>query len=399
MNILVINSGSSSIKYKLFRMPEAEVLASGLADRIGQPTSSLTHDSFVGGEARRVTPTGPIPDHETGLQAMVQCLVDPAMGVIRQVSDIQVVGHRVVHGGEKIHETTLITPEVIGQIRDLCSLAPLHNPPNLLGIEVCLRLFPTARQVAVFDTAFHQTMPPVAYQMPLPSDLYETHAIRNYGFHGTSHKYVAGEAMRFLGRDDVRMITLHLGNGCSASAIHRGHCLDTSMGMGPLSGLVMGTRPGDLDPSVIFYLIETLGWSPAEVKELLNKRSGLLGMTGLSDMRDIRDACERGDRAALLAREIYVYRIRKQIGAYAAVLNGLDVLVFTAGVGENHPTIRALCVRDMEWLGIKIDETRNNASGDETREISANDSRVKVLVVPTREELEIARQCHACVKG
>ncbi|AYA37777.1 acetate kinase [Hymenobacter oligotrophus] len=395
MNIFVINSGSSSLKYQLFRLPAEQPLCSGLVERIGLAEPRITHKVFAGGEEQviRQSPTQ-LPDHRAGLQAVLQLLTDATLGVIANPADIEVVGHRVVHGGETFAATTVINPAVKAEIKRLFSLAPLHNPANYLGIEVAEQVFPQAKQVAVFDTAFHQTLPEQAYRYALPEALYRQHGIRVYGFHGTSHKYVAAQAAAYLGNPDARLVTIHLGNGCSMAAVRGGRSLDTTMGFGPLAGLVMGTRSGDLDPSILFHLIEHLGYSPPEASNLLNKQSGMLGLTGYSDMRDIGRALDEGDERARLAYELYAYRIKKYIGAYAAVLGGLDALVFTAGVGENDPLTRRLACQGVEFLGVRLDEEQNQLRNGQLREINAADAAVKVLVVPTNEELEIAQQCY-----
>jgi acetate kinase len=395
MNIFVVNSGSSSIKYQFFRMPAEDPVCSGLVERIGLENGLITHKVFRSGREQVTTRQADLPDHEAGLKLVKLLLTDPESGVIGNPEDIEVVGHRVVHGGERFPSTTEITPEVKAEIRKLFPLAPLHNPANLLGIEVAERNFTRARQVAVFDTAFHQTMPEQAFRFALPDALYRQAGIRVYGFHGTSHCYVSDQATRYLGQADARLITIHLGNGCSMAAVRQGRSLDTSMGFGPLSGLIMGTRSGDLDPSVIFHLINQLGYDPDQVNTLLNKRSGMLGLTGYSDMRDISQAIARGDAHARLAYDMYAYRIKKYIGAYVAVLNGLDALVFTAGVGENDAHIRRLACQDLDYLGIAVDDSRNEAPSKSLREINPPGSRVKVLVVPTNEELEIATECYA----
>ena len=398
MNVFVVNSGSSSIKYQLFYMPAEEPVCSGLVERIGLENAVITHKVYPGDQEEAIQRTLDIPDHAVGLQEVGRLLTDPAAGVIRNPSDIDVVGHRVVHGGESFAATTLLTEAVKAEIKKLFPLAPLHNPPNYLGIEVAGKIFPQARQVAVFDTAFHQTMPEKAFRYAIPEDFYKNLGIRAYGFHGTSHKYVSEQAAHYLGKSDAKLITIHLGNGCSMAAVDRGRCIDTSMGMGPLGGLIMGTRSGDIDPAVLFYLINQLGYDPEQVNTLLNKRSGMLSLTGFSDMRDITRAIEQGDAQAALAYDMYAYRIRKYIGAYAAALNGLDAIVFTAGVGENDAKTRELVCREMNFLGIRLDEERNGTRSKELREINSSDAPVKVLVIPTNEELEIAKQCHELLK-
>ncbi|RAK65988.1 acetate/propionate family kinase [Hymenobacter edaphi] len=394
MNIFVVNSGSSSIKYQLFRWPAEQPVCAGLVERLGLPDSVITHTVFgADAEPQRQQRTLALPDHAAGLREVVGLLTAAGTGVIQEPADIGVIGHRVVHGGEKFAATTLIDAAVKAEIKALFALAPLHNPANYLGIEVCEELFPAARQVAVFDTAFHQTLPEYAFRYALPAALYHEQGIRVYGFHGTSHQYVAGQVAAYLHKPDARLVTVHLGNGCSMAAVHAGRCLDTSMGFGPLSGLVMGTRSGDLDPSVIFYLTGQLGYSVDEVSALLNKQSGMLGLTGHSDMRDVGAAVAAGDPEATLALALYAYRIKKYLGAYAAVLGGLDAVVFTAGVGENDAAVRRLACAGLEFLGVQVDEARNTVRSRELREISPAGAAVKVLVVPTNEELEIARQC------
>jgi acetate kinase len=394
MNIFVINSGSSSLKYQLFRLPAEQPLCSGLVERIGLDNSVITHKIFTADEEQVVRRTLDLPDHRAGLQEVLQLLTDAEIGILRDPGEVEAVGHRVVHGGESFAATTIITPEVKSEIKRLFPLAPLHNPANYLGIEVAEQIFPQARQVAVFDTAFHQTLPEYAFRYALPEELYREQGIRVYGFHGTSHKYVAAQAAAYLGKPEAKLITVHLGNGCSMAAVRGGESVDTSMGFGPLAGLVMGTRSGDIDPSVIFHLISQLGYDVEQVGNLLNKRSGMLGLAGNSDMRDIGNALEAGDKAAALAYELYAYRIKKYIGAYAAVLNGIDAVVFTAGVGENDARVRQLACQELDFLGIQLDQEKNQQRSRELREISREGAPVKLLVVPTNEELEIAQQCY-----
>jgi acetate kinase len=395
MNIFVVNSGSSSIKYQLFRMPSEHPVCSGLIERIGLENSIITHKTFVLNEEKVIRRTLDLSDHEAGLQEVRLLLTDKKIGVIQNPEEIQVVGHRVVHGGETFSATTIINAAVKTEIKKLFPLAPLHNPANLLGIEVAEKIFTQALQVAVFDTAFHQTMPERAFRYAIPNAFYSDLGIRAYGFHGTSHKYVTEQAAAYLQKPDHKLITIHLGNGCSMTAIRNGQSVDTSMGFGPLSGLVMGTRSGDIDPSIIFHLINQLGYDPEQVNTLLNKRSGMQGLTGYSDMRDVDQAITAGDQHALLAFDLYTYRIKKYIGAYTAVLNGLDALVFTAGVGENDAHVRERVCRDMTYLGVELDEHKNRLPGKTLREINQAQSRVKILVIPTNEELEIAQQCFA----
>lgn len=397
MKVLVINSGSSSLKYQLFDMPTEAPLCVGLVDRIGLAKSSLTHTVHRDGQELVFRVDLPIPDHKAALLKVTAMLTDSEAGVLDRLEDVLAIGHRVVHGGEEFASTTLVTEAVKSKIAELISLAPLHNPPNLLGIEVAEELFPHAKQVAVFDTAFHQSMPPRAYRYAIPEELYTEQGIRAYGFHGTSHQYVAQKAHAVLGNPGAKLITVHLGNGCSVTAIAGGVSMDHSMGLGPMGGLVMGTRCGDIDPSVIFHLIRERGFSVKEVNELFNKKSGLLGLCGHSDMRDVKKAIAAGEEDARLAYELYAYRIKKYVGAYCAALNGLDALVFTAGVGENDPDMREAVCADMDYLGIRLDKLKNR-QGSGVREIQDPSSVVKVLVVPTNEELEIGLQTYALVQ-
>jgi len=394
MNIFVVNSGSSSIKYQLFKMPLENPVCSGLVERIGLENSTITHKIFSEQGEKVIKKTMDLPGHEEGLQEVASLLTDSETGVIKKPAEIAVVGHRVVHGGETFAATTIITRKVKEKIQKLFPLAPLHNPANYLGIEVAERIFTKAKQVAVFDTAFHQTLPPKAFTYAIPKSFYTEHHVRVYGFHGTSHKYVSGRAIEYLNRPDAKLITIHLGNGCSMAAVENGQSVDTSMGFSPLNGLVMGTRSGDIDPSVIFYLINQLGYDPEQVNTLLNKQSGMLGLTGFSDMRDIGKAVLEGNEEAALALDIYAYRIKKYIGSYAAVLNGLSAIVFTAGVGENDIQTRQQICNGMQFLGIHLDEEKNKIPSTAIREINRDDSPVKILVIPTNEELEIARQCY-----
>lgn len=395
MNIFVLNSGSSSIKYQLFRWPSEQPLCSGLVERLGTAQASITHKVFAGAGER---PTElrlalPLPDHEAGLQEVVRLLTAPAGGVIQAPGDIAVVGHRVVHGGEAFTAATRIDAAVKAEIKRLFTLAPLHNPANYLGIEVAERVFAQAQQVAVFDTAFHQTLPEYAFRYALPTALYTEQRIRKYGFHGTSHQYVTAQAAAYLGQPAARLISLHLGNGCSVAAVRDGRSLDTSMGFSPLAGLVMGTRSGDLDPAVLLHLLEARGYSAAQLTTLLNKESGMLGLTGEADMRDIGQQLAAGDTRARLAYDLYAYRIRQYIGAYVAVLNGVDALIFTAGVGENDALARALVCQGLDYFGVALDEAKNQLRLPGLRDLSGLTSRVRILVIPTNEEVEIARQC------
>ena len=393
MNIFVVNSGSSSIKYQLFKMPDESPVCSGLVERIGLENSIITHKVFIGGEEKVVKEVVHLADHEAGLQEVAKLLTDPATGVIKNPQEIEVVGHRVVHGGETFAATAVITNEVKEEIKKLFPLAPLHNPANYMGIEVAEKIFTHAVQVAVFDTAFHQTMPEKAFRYAIPQSFYKDLRIRAYGFHGTSHKYVSERASEYLQNPNAKIITIHLGNGCSMAAVNAGRSVDTSMGFGPLSGLVMGTRSGDIDASVIFHLVDEVGYDVDKVKALLNKQSGMLGLTGFSDMRDILKEISEGDTEADLAYDMYAYRIKKYIGSYAAVLNGLDAIVFTAGVGENDANIRERVCADLNFFGIVMDHEKNLVREPGLREINSDNSSVKILIVPTNEELEIAQQC------
>lgn len=399
MNVFVINSGSSSIKYQLIQMPEARVVCSGLIDRIGLNESTLQHKIFFKETEQVVKKQLPIKSHSDGLTEAANLLTDPQLGVIKNPDEIDVVGHRVVHGGENFSSTMVITEEVKKKIKELFPLAPLHNPPNYLGIEVAEKIFSSAKQVAVFDTAFHQTMPPVAYRIAIPKSFYDEHKIRAYGFHGTSHKYVSERAIEYLKKKNSKIITVHLGNGCSMTAVKDGMCVDTTMGFGPMNGLIMGTRTGDIDQSVIFHMVNEIGYTPEQINTMLNKKSGMLGLTGFSDMRDVKAEIGKGNAEAKLAYEMYAYHIKKYIGSFTAVLNGLDALVFTAGVGENDSLTRQLSTKDLDVLGISLDEEKNVTGGKGILEISKPDSQVKILVIPTNEELEIARQCLALLSS
>jgi len=398
MNIFVINSGSSSIKYQLFQMPSSKPLCAGLVERIGMDNAKITHKTFINGKERTLTYTREIQDHEIGLNNVNSLLTDKRVGVIKNTEDIKVVGHRVVHGGEAFTEPTIVTPEVMEKLKLTFQLAPLHNPSSYRGIEVAEKIFHDAKQVIVFDTAFHQTMPAKAFRYAIPNSFYKEENIRVYGFHGTSHKYITGQAAEYFKKTDLKLISIHLGNGCSMAAVKNGKCIDTSMGFGPLSGLIMGTRSGDIDPTVVFYLVNTLGYDINKISDLLNRQSGMLGLTGFSDMRDISKAIKEGNAEAKLAYDMYAYRIKKFIGSYAAVLNGLDAVIFTAGVGENDTLTRELVCRDMEYLGLDIDIEKNILRESGIREINNDGSKVKILIIPTNEELEIANQCYGLLK-
>lgn len=388
MKILVINSGSSSIKFQLIGMPVEEVIASGVAERIGLEGSRIKYRTEKGAfEQERE-----IRNHETGLQMIAGLLLDREQGVIEDAARIDAVGHRVVHGGSSFSETVRIDQLVKAKIKELFSLAPLHNPHNFKGIEVAERIFPEAEQVAVFDTAFHQTIPEVAYRYAIPEDIYREHQLRTYGFHGTSHKYVSEKAAQYLKGKSRKMITVHLGNGCSITAVKDGKSVEHSLGFGPMNGLIMGTRSGDIDQSVIFHMIDELGFTADEVKSLLQEKSGMLGLTGYSDLREIEVAASKGNEACNLALKMNAYRVKKYIGAYAAAMNGLDSLVFTAGIGENSDLIRRLICEDMEYFGINLDEDKNRVREQSIREIQKVGAEVRILVVPTNEEIEIAKQ-------
>ncbi|MBE8724074.1 acetate/propionate family kinase [Flavobacterium hungaricum] len=389
MKILIINSGSSSIKYQLMVMPENEVICSGMIDRIGLETSNVTFKTATNSHEEII----PILTHKIGLQKVADMLLHPEKGVIKSTSEITAVGHRVVHGGSYFSDTTIITNEVKEKIKELSELAPLHNPAHLVGINVAEEIFASAKQVAVFDTAFHQTIPVEAHKYAIPNFLLTEHKVRVYGFHGTSHKYVSEKAISHLEKNS-KIITIHLGNGCSMSAVKDGKSIDTTMGFSPANGLIMGTRAGDIDQSVIFYMIKSLGYTPDEVNSILLKQSGMLGLTGYSDLRDIEAKAQEGNKDCELALLMNAYRIRKTIGAYAAALNGLDAIVFTAGIGENSSFMRNLICTDMSYFGIEIDKEKNQIRSKELREINSSESIVKILVVPTDEEFEIANQVY-----
>ena len=402
MKILVINTGSSSIKYQLFNMENQVVLCSGVVEKIGEDHGSLVHKIYTeNGNSITKEYEGQISDHQTGFKHIVDYLINEEFGVIKDRSEISAVGHRVVHGGETFKAPTVINEEVIEAITRNIPLAPLHNPSNLTGIEVAISVFPESKQIAVFDTAFHQSIPPYAFMYALPYDLYEKARVRRYGFHGTSHAYVSGKCAEYLNRplDQLNMITIHLGNGASIAALKNGQCVDTSMGMTPLEGLVMGTRTGDVDPALPFYLANYLHMSLKEIDTLLNKESGLKGICGTNDMREVFEKKDKGDKRAKLALDIYTYRIKKYIGSYYAALGRLDAIVFTAGIGEHSPDVRKISCEGLENMGIIIDVKRNNSYKKGIGEISTADSRIKVLVVPTNEELRIAQETKKIIDG
>ncbi len=398
MIVLVLNSGSSSVKYQLWDMKINSMRARGLVSRIGIDNPLLEHRT--NNHNIKIKPEGKIT-HADAIKLALDALVHPEYGVIKSISQIDAVGHRVVHGGEKFSESALINSQVKEAIRECIELAPLHNPPNLLGIEACEKILPGVPQVAVFDTAFHQTMEPVAYIYPIPYEYYEKYRIRRYGFHGTSHYYVSHRAAEILGKPitKLRIITLHLGNGASVTAVKFGKSVDTSMGFTPLEGLAMGTRCGDIDPAIVMFLMEKQNLSLEQINNILNKKSGLLGVSGVSnDLRDILEAASKGNERAKLAFEIYCYRVKKFIGAYAAAMGGVDAIVFTAGAGENSPEVREKSVEGLEFLGIKIDKDKNNAAIGIEKDISTEDARVRTLVIPTNEELVIALETERIVR-
>jgi acetate kinase len=391
MKILVLNCGSSSVKYQFIDIDKTYVLAKGMVSRIGTSEGILVHKPH---DRPEVTISGEILDHIMAVEHVIAMLLSPNHGVIRDKSEIVAVGHRVVHGGEKFPDSVLINQEVMQVLRSCIELAPLHNPHNIRGIRACEQILPGVPQVAVFDTAFHQKMPPYAYIYGIPYVLYKRYRIRRYGFHGTSHFYVSRRAAKLMNRPikELNMITCHLGNGASMAAIKGGVSVDTSMGFTPLEGLLMGTRSGDLDPAIILHIMAREELSLHEANTLLNKHSGLQGISGVSgDMRDIISEAKKGGSAAQLALDVYCYRIRKYIGGYAAVLGGLDALIFTAGIGENSPVVRKKSCQRLEFLGVKIDDEKNKqASSKQAKEIQTNDSKVKVFCIPTNEELVIA---------
>ena len=400
MKILVLNSGSSSIKYALFEMNAMSVLVSGVIERIGE-ANSLHKYRFPGvsGKMQEISLTQTVVDHRQGLVIISQILQES--GAIRETSELSCIAHRVVHGGEMFHQPTLINDEVLAGIRKMIPLAPLHNPANLMGIEVTIQHAADIPQVAVFDTAFHQSMPAPAFHYALPRELYEQERIRRYGFHGTSHYYVAKQAARFLGKPlhSLNLVTLHLGNGGSVTAIRHGKSVDTSMGMTPLEGLVMGTRSGDIDPAIPFYLNQNRSMSSVTIDTMLNKESGLKGICGENDMRAVHRMAEAGDESAQLALDIYCYRIKKYIGAYFAVLGQVDALVFTGGIGENDAKVRKQSCAGLEVLGIAIDTQKNSLHEERVVDIRKKGSLLNVLVIPTNEELEIAIQSMECIQS
>ncbi|WP_286906394.1 acetate kinase [Clostridium sp. UBA1652] len=396
MNILVINCGSSSLKYQLIDMKKEEALATGLVERIGIEGSILTQkangEKYIVEEAMK--------DHQDAIKLVLAALVDKDHGVIKSMDEIEAVGHRVVHGGEKYAASVVIDEDVMKQLEECAKLAPLHNPPNIIGINACKALMPNTPMVGVFDTAFHQTMPEKAYLYALPYELYKDHHIRKYGFHGTSHKYVSMKAAEAMGKDikELKIVNCHLGNGASVSAVKNGESVDTSMGFTPLQGLVMGTRTGDMDPAVVTYLIKELGYSASEVDDILNKKSGVLGVSGVSsDFRDVEDAAwNKKEHRSNIALDMFVYRVKQYIGSYAAIMGGVDAIVFTAGVGENSVEMRESILEGFDFLGVDFDKDKNKVRG-KFAEITKEGSKVKAFVIPTNEELMIAKDTLALV--
>lgn len=393
MKILVLNAGSSSLKFQLFGLPDLQVLASGLIEQIGDEQSHARLTFFnAAGDEQTLKRTMVVAEHRQAIMVMAELLRES--GVMTDIKELAGIGHRVVHGGEAFHEPVLIDDSVLAAVEELIPLAPLHNPANLIGIRVAMEHAGTIPQVAVFDTAFHQTIPDYGYLYALPYTLYEEQKVRRYGFHGTSHGYVAGQAAHYLGKPlaELNIISLHLGNGASAAAVQGGKCIDTSMGLTPLEGLIMGTRSGDLDPAILFYLARETGMDIDDLDRMLNKQSGLKGICGENDMRTITELAEQGDRQARLALTMFCYRLKKYIGAYIAALGGVDCIVFTGGIGENSAIVRQMSCQRLERLGISIDTEKNGERRKEISEIQTTDSLVKILVVPTDEELEIATQ-------
>lgn len=397
MNILVLNCGSSSIKYALYNMDDRSVMTSGGAERVGLD-NAFVKVKLANGEKKQIMHD--IPEHTEGVKFIFSLLTDPEIGVIKSLDEIDAVGHRMVHGGEKFSESVIITPEVIEAFTACSDLAPLHNPANLKGVNAVSELMPGLPQVGVFDTAFHQTMPAKAYLYAVPYELYEKYGVRRYGFHGTSHRYVSKRACEFLGipQEGCKMVTAHIGNGGSLAAVVDGKCVDTTMGLTPLEGVMMGTRSGDIDGGAVAFIQKKLGLDADGISNLLNKKSGVFGLCGFSDMRDVESAAESGEPKAVMTQESYFYRIKKYIGAYAAAMGGIDVLVFTAGVGENQTGMREAACEGLEFMGIKIDKEVNSGIRGKEAVISTPDSKVKVVVIPTDEELMIATDTMALVK-
>ncbi|RHP91759.1 acetate kinase [Firmicutes bacterium AM59-13] len=398
MNILVINCGSSSLKFQLIDSETEKCIAKGICERIGIEGSQITYTPAGGEKEQTVTP---MPDHTEAIRLVLEALTNPKTGVVKSLDEIGAVGHRIVHGGEKFAASTIITDEVMKAIEECNDLAPLHNPANLIGINACKKLMPATPMVAVFDTAFHQTMPEEAYMYGLPYEYYEKYKIRRYGFHGTSHSYVSRKAAEVLGKkyEDLKIIVCHLGNGASVSAVKNGKCVDTSMGLTPLEGLIMGTRSGDIDPAIMEFIAHKEGKDIDEIMTVLNKKSGVYGLSNnlSSDFRDLEDGYNRGDEHCIRTMNTYCYRVAKYIGSYVAAMNGVDVICFTAGIGENAPLVRSLVCEHLGFLGVSIDEDANHKRGEEIA-ISTPDSKTTVMVIPTNEELAIARETVSLVK-
>lgn len=394
MKILVINAGSSSLKYQLFNMKNTRVMTGGIFERIGEKTGIWTHKISIRGSKKKIVRKREIKNHTVAMRLAISMVIDPEKGVIDDAKQINVVGHRVVQGGEAFKSAVLINDTVKKSIRKNNPLAPLHNPPNLMGIEVCQKLLTGIPNIAIFDTEFHQTMPPKAFLYALPSEFYTKFSVRKYGFHGTSHKYIAHETAKLLNRDieTINLITIHLGNGCSVSAVEKGKSIDTSMGMTPLSGVMMGTRSGDIDPAILGYVMKQTGMRIEELNALLNKQSGLKGICGMNDMRDIHDASAKGHPRASLALEMFCYQIKKYIGAYAAALGSIDAIVFSAGVGENDAVVREKICDTLSCIGIRIDNKKNYSKQPKPFSLHSTDSPVAIWVVPTNEEYQIAKE-------
>ncbi len=391
MKVLVINAGSSSLKYQLIDMTNEAVLAKGLCDRIGIENSFIKQSK---GDEEAVVISKVLKNHRDAIEAVISALTDEKIGVIKSMSEISAVGHRIVHGGEKFNSSAIINEKVMEAVRECIDIAPLHNPPNIIGIEACQQIMPGIPMVGVFDTTFHSSMPDYAYLYAIPYELYQKYGIRKYGFHGTSHKYVSERAAELLGKplNELKIITCHLGNGSSICAVDKGRSIDTSMGFTPLQGLAMGTRSGTIDPEVVTFLMEKEDLTVKGISNLLNKKSGVLGVSGVSsDFRDLHAAADEGNKRAELALEIFAYGVKKFIGEYIAVMNGVDAVVFTAGIGENNSVIRSQVLKNMDFLGIKIDAAKNKIRGEEI-DISTPDATVRTLVIPTNEELAIARE-------
>ena len=390
MKILVINSGSSSLKYQLFNMETESVLAKGQIQRIGIEDSFLEYEK---GSGKEIVIEKDIPTHKVGIKLLIETLLSEDHGVLKDMDEVEAIGHRIVHGGEAFAESTVIDNQAIKNLEEVADLAPLHNPPNIMGIKVCKELMPDKPQVGVFDTAFHQSMPKKAYIYALPFEYYKKYGVRRYGFHGTSHSYVAKRAAQMMDQplSELKIISCHLGNGASVAAIKNGKSIDTSMGLTPLEGLVMGTRCGDIDPAIIPFIMEKEDISASEMDDVLNKESGLLGVSGVSsDSRDVRGEAAEGNKRAQIAVEIFNYKVKKYIGAYTAAMGGVDAIIFTAGIGENSKETRAEILDGLDYLGVKVDPEANDCRGKE-RVISTDDSKVKAMIIPTNEELVIAR--------